>query len=255
MNAYEIKLESRRQRLEDAAKRARAKAAADYKRADLREEASGIPFGQPILVGHHSEKRHRAAIKRAHSAMKASIAADKQARTLEAQARSVGTGGISSDDPEAIQKLQAKINAARDRQEKMKAANATWRKAGKSSGRQADGSWVDPPFAAFQLQNNSANIKRMERRVAHIRAARAQAAAVGGEEKRTAYEGICDVIENFTENRLQIVFAGKPSSEVRADLKRNGFRWAPSQGAWQRQLNNGARYAAKQFLKSQGVTY
>jgi len=64
---------------------------------------------------------------------------------------------------------------------------------------------------------------------------------------------LCEVVENFEENRLQIVFDGKPSAEVRSELKGNGFRWAPSQEAWQRQLNNGARYAAKRFLISQGV--
>jgi hypothetical protein len=71
--------------------------------------------------------------------------------------------------------------------------------------------------------------------------------------ERTVYEGVCDLVENFEENRIQIVFDGKPSAEVRAELKGNGFRWAPSQSAWQRQLNNAGRYAAKCFLKSQNV--
>lgn len=48
---------------------------------------------------------------------------------------------------------------------------------------------------------------------------------------------------------VQIVFDGKPEPEVRDLLKRNGFRWAPSQGAWQRQLNNNGIYAAKDVLK------
>lgn len=44
-----------------------------YKKADLSEEATGIPFGQPILVGHHSERAHRGVIERADSAMRKSI--------------------------------------------------------------------------------------------------------------------------------------------------------------------------------------
>ena len=282
MNAYERKQEARRERLEAAADRARAQANAAYKRADLREEVSGIPFGQPILVGHHSEGRHRAAIKRADNAMRASIEAGKRAGELAARAAAVGTGGISSDDPEAIQKLQAEIDKAKARQEMMKAANKLIRKAVKAgiTGPESDGfdayrlemveiggdrlanaaiKLLKPDFcgrigfADFETSNNLANIKRMEKRIAQLRAAHAAAEAAGGEEKRTAYQGLCEVVENFEENRLQIVFEGKPDAAIRAELKSNGFRWAPSQGAWQRQLNNGARYAATRFLRSQGI--
>ena len=45
-------------------------------------------------------------------------------------------------------------------------------------------------------------------------------------------------------NRLQIFFDEKPSDSQRAMLKSNGFKWAPSQDAWQRQLNDNAIYAA-----------
>lgn len=35
---------------------------------------------------------------------------------------------------------------------------------------------------------------------------------------------------------------------TRSILKSNGFRWSPSQGAWQRQLTNNARYALKNYV-------
>lgn len=57
-NDYHDRLSARQQRLENAAQRAQANADAAYKRADMSEAATGIPFGQPILVGHHSEGRH-----------------------------------------------------------------------------------------------------------------------------------------------------------------------------------------------------
>ena len=41
---------------------------------------------------------------------------------------------------------------------------------------------------------------------------------------------------NREDNRLQVFFDGKPDADTRAELKSNGFRWAPSVGAWQRQL-------------------
>ena len=49
---------------------------------------------------------------------------------------------------------------------------------------------------------------------------------------------------NTADNRLQIFFEDKPDEETRSALKSNGFRWAPSAGAWQRQLNDNAIYAA-----------
>lgn len=284
MNRFEAKQEAKRERLLAAAERAEKISTAAYKRADLREEVSGIPFGQPILVGHHSEGRHRAAIKRADNAMRASIEADRRAKELRGRAESVGTGGISADDPEAIEKMQAEIDSATKKQAFMVASNKILRQAIKA-GMKCESSvddlapWMaklkeatglpwgegsirkalEPDFcgrigfADFQLTNNSANIRRMEKRIAQLRAARATVEAAGGEEKRDVYQGLCEVVENFEENRLQIVFYGKPSAEVRAELKSNGFRWAPSQKAWQRQLNNGARYAARRFLVSQGV--
>ena len=63
----------------------------------------------------------------------------------------------------------------------------------------------------------------------------------------TTADGVT-VVENVDDNRLQLFFPGKPTAEKRAALKRCGFRWAPSVGAWQRQLNNAARYAARELL-------
>lgn len=46
------------------------------------------------------------------------------------------------------------------------------------------------------------------------------------------------------DNRLRLYFDEKPSEEQRSKLKCNGFKWAPSVGAWQRQLNDNAIHAA-----------
>ena len=42
----------------------------------------------------------------------------------------------------------------------------------------------------------------------------------------------------------------KPSDEIRGTLKKNGFRWSPKQGAWQRQLTANARFALRLMLKT-----
>ena len=49
---------------------------------------------------------------------------------------------------------------------------------------------------------------------------------------------------NREDNRLQVFFDGKPDADTRAELKSNGFRWASSVGAWQRQLTDNAIRAA-----------
>ena len=96
MNSFEAKQAARKAQLEAAADRAEDRANAAYGRADMSESATGIPFGQPILVGHHSEKRHRAAIARSDAAMRKSVDEGKKADALRSKAASVGTGGIAS---------------------------------------------------------------------------------------------------------------------------------------------------------------
>ena len=56
---------------------------------------------------------------------------------------------------------------------------------------------------------------------------------------------------NREDNRLQVFFDGKPDEATRTELKISGFRWAPSVGAWQRQLTKNAIYAAgrMEFLR------
>ena len=51
------------------------------------------------------------------------------------------------------------------------------------------------------------------------------------------------MVENTEAMRYQIIFDGKPDAEVRTLLKSNGFKWAPSQGAWQRQITTNGKYA------------
>lgn len=279
MNSYEQKQENRRARLEAAADRAEDRSNAAYKRADMSEETTGIPFGQPVLMGHHSEGRHRATIKRADNAMRKSIEEDKRAKELRGKAASVGTGGISSDDPDAIAKLQAKLADLELSQTNMKAANRIvrkWSKKGvtpETEGETFDAyaaelagvadhyspavarEFLKPQwgnagpigFAPYQLTNLNAKIKATKQRIAKLEKAST------AETKRYEFQGICEVVENVEENRLQFVFDGKPSAEVRGIMKAHGFRWAPSQEAWQRQLTGNARYSARLALKALSV--
>lgn len=57
------------------------------------------------------------------------------------------------------------------------------------------------------------------------------------------------VVQNWKENRLQIIFDEKPDYNTIQELKKWGFKWAPSAMAWQRFNNNNSIFALKQIIK------
>lgn len=252
MNAYEQKQEARRARLEARAERLRREAEAKVGRA--REMASAIPFGQPILVGHHSEKRDRAYRGKIEAGFRSGFETMKAAEQAAAKAERVGTGGVSSDDPEAVAKLKRQLEALEASQERMVKANKAVRKSDRGAlaalgfDEQHIESLFRPDFCGrtgfpnWQLSNNNANIRRIKQRIEALELASKRETV----EKEQA--GV-RIVENAEANRLQLFFPSKPEAEIRAELKSRGFRWAPSEGAWQRQLNNGARYAAECVLR------
>ena len=95
-------------------------------------------------------------------------------------------------------------------------------------------------YPAYALQNNNANIRRIRGRIAELKK-RTENTPEGWE-----FDG-GRVVVNTAENRLQIIFDGKPDADIRTELKGEGFRWAPSQGAWQRQLTDNAMRAARRL--------
>jgi hypothetical protein len=84
---------------------------------------SYIVPGQPILIGHHSERRHRRDLETVDRKMGASVALDKKAQYLSARADVVGSAGIASDNPEALDLLRDKLAKREARQQAMKDAN------------------------------------------------------------------------------------------------------------------------------------
>ena len=69
-----------------------------------------IPLGQPILVGHHSEKRHRRDLKRIDEYFaKAKEHHDKAEYFRRRAAAAESNVIIFSDDPDATEKLVDKI--------------------------------------------------------------------------------------------------------------------------------------------------
>jgi len=164
--------------------------------------------------------------------------------------RSTGRGGISADNDLAVEKLTKKLEGMESHQAMMKAVNAYYRKHKTLEGcpeltaeqvekvkAAMSQDWCkDPvPFPSYLLTNNNANIRRVRQRIEELshKAEFVGWTFPGGEAK-----------VNEAENRLQLIFADKPDVDTRQALKSEGFKWAPSQGAWQRQLNQNAIRAA-----------
>ena len=175
--------------------------------------------------------------------------------------KSVGMGGIMSDDKNAVAKLTAKLEALERLQARMKAANAAVRMKDTAQGdaKLRELHFTDDEirqlrtpdysgrvgFASYELTNNNANIRRIRERLAALEK-EAQRAAENAEAGPVEGDGY-KLVENTEIGRIQFIFDAIPDTEIRAALKSNGFRWSPSQGAWQRMLNDNGRYAAEKI--------
>ena len=174
---------------------------------------------------------------------------------------SVGMGGIRSDDENAVAKLEEKLAATEARHQMMKVANAFFRKHGTLDGcpvltdrqiaqikSEMSASWHigDVPFPAWELQNSNANIRRMRERIDTLKREAERARNAPDPVQGDGYV----LVENADICRIQFKFDGKPDEGTRAMLKSNGFRWAPSEKAWQRMLNDNGRRAAQDVIKA-----
>jgi ribosomal protein L9 len=98
------------------------------------------------------------------------------------------------------------------------------------------------PYARYQMTNNLANIKRIKERIAELEKKEQLSTSVG--EREFPFEGGV-VVLNHSIDRVQIKHDQKPSREVIQKMKEAGFKWAPSNVAWQRHLNSQGIYKAK----------
>jgi len=249
-SAYDQKKEDRADRFRDNAAKARDRSDKAY--GQSKSISDMIPMGQPILVGHHSEGRARRDQDKIWNKMGKSVEESKKADYYENKASSAENNtSISSDDSNAVIKLKEKLRLAEQSQELMKAVNKIIRNKKmseaekikeivKSTGWKEGSvkglinpaeSWRSVGFPSYKLTNNNANIKRMKDRVKSLER---HANDVTSE---VEFEG-GTITDNVEDNRVQIFHDVKPSDEVRKELKSNGFKWARSVGAWQRQRNN-----------------
>lgn len=170
--------------------------------------------------------------------------------------RTAHTQPIKSSDPEAIEALTAKLEGLKQGHAAMKAVNAFYRKHGTLDGcpeltpavrKSIEGMWargwyVGVPYPSYALSNSLANVKRTEQRLKSLQAAQ-EAAPAEVEHDGYTYR------EDTEQMRVQLIFDGKPAEDVRAILKKWAFRWSPRNSAWQRQLTDNGKRAARRAME------
>lgn len=104
--------------------------------------------GQPIIIGHHSEKKARRLHERAWKDTKKSIEEDKKSEYYKNKAKTVENSKvIYNDAPNAIQKLKDKFEYLEKQKELIKA---------------------DEDHTSWQLQNIGARIREIKRSLARL---------------------------------------------------------------------------------------
>lgn len=164
---------------------------------------------------------------------------------------------ISADDPLAVEKLTARLEYLKEQHERNLLLNKHYRKHGTMRGApglddqkaaELDAHLADLPECMRSIgftANETANIRRLEARLDQLTKARAAASSTPS---ATEYNGI-RMEQDTAANRLRLYFDEKPDEQTRDLLKRSGFRWAPSVGAWQRQLTANAIRAAERIME------
>jgi hypothetical protein len=230
---YNEKREQKKERLKKAIRNSEKKIEGLYNRQD--EISKYIPFGQPILVGHHSEKRHRRDIERLNGFTRQSIEEGKKKEYLENKLESIENSNIiSSDDPEAILKLKDKLSKLQALQDKMKERNKLARKDSTVEG-----------VPSYALRNNNQNMNTIKKRIAVLESKKNDVTKIIYDDTDKGIK----IVDNVEENRLQILFNEKPDIDIRKKMKHNGFKYSYTNNAWQRFRSGWAIRLAKEILQ------
>lgn len=214
--------------------------------------ASSFITGPANFPVQQQRKRHEVARQRMNEVTEY---ADRVMASLEraAKRQQIRESGITP-----LMEAQRKLNRRQRDQEQMKQTNAVIRKYKTDDDRtlallelgyspQSVSQLLKPDFAGrigfprYALTNNNAEITRLKKRVEELKQKEYRAETVG----QTNYPFVGgQVVLDYEDDRLRIIHDEKPGPEAIAELKRSGFRWSPSNKAWQRQLTPNARWVA-----------
>ena len=215
---YQERQQMKKDRYEELADKARRKS---KEQSDKHHKiANNIPMGQPILVDHYSANKHRNDIRKMERAIENSIAEDEKADYYDSKVSNIENNNtISSDDPEAIQKLEQKLQTLEDYKTKVKAReHQTW-----------------------ELSNINQQMRSIRERLKELK-----------ELEDLQFDDISfnggKVIHNADVNRIQFIFDNIPDEKIRDILKHRGFKWSRYNKAWQRLYNKNGITATRWVL-------
>lgn len=235
---------TRRERLEAKAERRRewadkAKARGNGRFKAAAAIADNIPLGQPILIGHHSERHARRDAEKIHNNMSKGCEEQKLAEHHESKAdgleRQLETS-IFSDDPDAVEALRLKLAGLIYDRDMIKALNKRCRKGDPdaiATVKRLHPMWAacgdDPTkgLPAYRLRNLGAEIRRVEARIADVKA-RQKRAAQADENGGVLFTRT--KIQDGQDEWVTITFSEKPDRSILNSLRTAGFRWG--QGRW-----------------------
>ena len=261
MNDYQTRKAARIDRLKARAVKAEAEGHAELHKHDA---LLGVMNGTPILVGHHSQRRHERDFERIHASTRKGIDKLEQARNLASRADAAESNrAISSDDPEALTLLRDKLAKLEASQERGNAINKIFRSK-KLTAEQRNAALQAAPcnldvltidrmatgdflgrvgVPDYVIRNNGAEIRRCKKRIAEMET-RAKQATPAPETI-----GTVEVFEDTDENRVKLRFPGKPSESIRQALHGSGFHWSRNDGVWKRMASNQAWYWAREIAR------
>lgn len=238
---------TRRERLERKVEKRREWAQSAEKRAQQAYNTSqslvaNIPMGQPVLVGHHSERRHRRTLDRSWNALGRSVAETKKAEMHESKADHLETSlgcTIFSDDEDSVEALESRIAEREAERERMKKINSLYRK-GDAAGlaeigvnietlkaklAEAGAYWGSAPHLPYELSNLGARITADKKRLVAVKLRR--------ERTTLAMNSDSGVVLAEFGAYCTVTFANKPDRAILDMLKASGFWW--KNGCWQGQ--------------------
>lgn len=206
-NDYYERREERKEKYKELAQKAKSKSE-EYANSDANKILLST-LGQPIIIGHHSENMARRLHKKASNDMEKSIQEyEKSNYYLDKIENIENSNVIYNDDPNAIEKLNMKLEQLEREREYLKSIE----------------------HEQYQLQNLGARIREIKKRIFRLE----RLEKIEFEDKEF-YGG--RIIHNKEINRIQILFDSIPSAEIRDQLKHRGFHWSRREKSWQREFN------------------
>lgn len=241
---YQERRERRIARFEELAAKAQRESDAGWERS--RTMLDVIPMGQPILVGHHSEKRHRALLRRSDNACRRANDAGKKAAYYRARAAAAASNyAIYRDNPDAVALLKIKLAGLEKLQARMKAVNAAHKRYKRNPATLDTDttlspaeraairayvpaySWEPHPFPPYRLTNNNATIRNVKQRIAHL-----EHVAAAPEPIEERGNGVRYIARNPHNGRPELRFNAKPPRATIDRLKASGWILRRKDGEW-----------------------